>query len=212
MKDKRSEQWIFKLFVEVAKNNFNYDVDVPVKINNKIRSYLGRTISIIENNNYKCIGFDFNKVFVNEDYPVEEIINTFKHELVHWHTDTEYNQHCHHDERFISNCEKFGVIDVTDFQRYKPRKKLKKEEFYEAKCCGCDRVVAKCKSFNNLKKFMNRCGGTVCNCGNPRRYVMDKGIKRIYCHENPLAPPEYKVQSWFEGDWVDKLKIILCKE
>jgi predicted SprT family Zn-dependent metalloprotease len=209
----RTEKEIIELFNRIAKEEFNYIVDVPVKVNCRLYNSLGRIIFKFINGDIKCIGFDFNKCFLNDDYIKDKIKNTMRHELVHWYTDKQYNENCKHDKRFLENCEKFGVTDFTDFERYKPRKKLNKEQYYEARCCGCDRVVAKAKSINNLKRFMNRCMGTVCSCGNPKRYVMDKGIKRIYCHENTLAPKEFRKQEWFEGDYVEKeLKIILCKE
>jgi predicted SprT family Zn-dependent metalloprotease len=209
-KKPENELELIELFKSIARIEFHYECDIPIQINKKLYNSLGRTISIFEDGKYKCLGFDFNECYLEEDYTINELINTIKHELVHWYTDSKNNEWCHHDERFINNCIKFGVTDSTDFERYKPRKKLSKDQFYEAKCCNCNNTVAKCKNMNNLKKFMNWCdnnGGTVCSCGHSERYILDKSVKRIYNHRQLFTGEQY----WLDNNFTKNLKIILCK-
>ena len=179
----KTELELVSLFKQIAFEEFNWDCDLPVCINTYLSSSLGRYKYRVGNDGVETpTGFDFNPGLLDTDCSTDKIINVIKHELVHWFTDKEQGKPCAHNEFFIKNCERFGVTDYTNFERYRKRKRLDKDSYYEAKCCGCDRTVAKAKNVNNLKKYMNRCGGTVCECKNGKRYLIDKGCKIIFNH------------------------------
>lgn len=200
----KSEKEFIDLFNKISNKDFCWKCNVPVTINTRLYSTLGQYVFDIYT--LEPLGFEFNLEMINGKQPFKEVINTIKHELVHWYTDTTTNKRNEHNELFRVNCKRFGV---TDTERYEPRKRLKNDNYYEAKCLGCHRVVAKCKSINNLKKFMNRYGGTMCNCGFGKRYIEDKGSKHIYYHGEHYGTPE----QWFDYDCFTKdMKIIFCKE
>lgn len=197
------------LFKTIAKDEFNYIVDVPVSINKKLSSSLGRYHYKIIDKVPVCTEYDFNIVLLNTNYQINDILNVIRHELCHWKTYMVYNTKVPaHGKEFIKIAEEHGV----NVDKYKPRKKLKKDEYYEAKCCNCDRVVVKSKNINDLKKYMNRFGGTVCNCGgNGKRYVIDKTSKIIYNHGRINGFRTVDEETW--NDCLLKYyKVELCKE
>jgi hypothetical protein len=208
-KKPKNEQEFVKLFKYISLKEFNWECNVPVLINPRMYSFGGKYFAYLNNGIPEVVKFEFNINNINGVYPLKTILNTIRHELVHWYSDKTTQKRCKHNDIFIENCKKFGVTDNTDFERYKPRKRLSNDNYHEAKCLGCDRVVAKCKSMSNLKKFMNRYGGTVCSCNFGKRYILDKGVKHIYYHGERYGTPEH----WLDYDCFTKdMKIIFCKE
>jgi predicted SprT family Zn-dependent metalloprotease len=207
----KTEQELVNLFREIALNEFKWKCDIPVHVNTRLYRALGRyKYRVNKDRSETPTGFEFNSGLLSEEYPLESLVNVIKHELVHWLTDKEQGKPCSHNDFFIKNCEKFGVTDYTDFERYKPRKRLEKNQCYEAKCCGCNRIVAKAKNMSNLKKYMNRCGGTICSCKNGKRYIIDKGDKYIYNHSMNFFGYQ-KDEEWLD-DVAEIYKVTLCRE
>lgn len=205
----KTESEFIELFKLIAKDEFNYIVNVPIEFNDRLTAYTGRYHSKIIDKVPTCIKFDFKPIVLSDDYSMKNVLDIIRHELTHWEVNYIYKRELvAHGKEFI----KHALTHNVDVSRYLPRKKLSKGKFHEAKCCNCDRVVVKSKNMKDLKKYMNRFGGTICNCGGDgKRYIIDKGDKLIYRHG--------RVQGWKpvdEEEWNDCLleyyKIVLCKE
>lgn len=205
----KSEQELIDLFKKIALEEFNYICDVPVEINTRLYSSLGRYKFKRDKEKLKTItvGFDFHPKLLDKHYPLDKIIDTMKHELVHWYTNDVQNTKGGHGVLFVMNCEKFGV----ECERYKKRERLNKDSYYEARCCGCEKVVAKSKNITNLKRFMDRCFGTVCSCGDGKRYILDKGNKLIYNHGAVNYYGYIREEEWLD-ETAEVYTVILCKE
>jgi predicted SprT family Zn-dependent metalloprotease len=200
----KSEKEFIDLFNKISLKDFNWKCNIPISINTRLYSTLGQYV--YDRYTLEPLCFEFSLEMINGRQSLKEVINTIRHELVHWYTDTTTKKNNGHNDLFRENCKKFGV---TDIEIYEPRKRLPKDKYYEAKCLGCNRVVAKCKSIHNLKKYMNRYGGTVCGCGFGKRYIEDKGGRYIYNHGEHYGTPE----QWLDYDCFTKdMKIIFCKE
>lgn len=124
------EEEFFDLFRKIAREEFKWEVNIPIKINKRLKKVVGAYVFYKGCKNGRTITkpvpfyFEFNPILINKKYDMEIIINVIRHELVHWYTDTTTGKENKHNELWIKNCRKFGVWDNTDFKRYEKKKKV----------------------------------------------------------------------------------------
>lgn len=108
---KYNEQELTQKVKSLAKEMFGWELNKPVIIDGRLtRTWASahfRRNNVTGKIELKC--FKFAKRFVSGDYREEDIINTIKHELIHWYTNIIENKSCGHDWRWKNNCIKYGI-------------------------------------------------------------------------------------------------------
>lgn len=202
----KTEKEFIALFKTIAKEEFKYVVDVPVSINNRLKSSLGRYKYEVKKGVHICKGFDFNKKNLDEKYPLDKIIDTIKHELVHWEVYKNYPKIKEaHGKEFCEIAKRRNVF----YERYLPRKKLNKNQYYEAKCLECNKTILKSKNISSLKNFIMKYGGALCSCGSLKICLLDKGIRRVYMY-SPSIYLKINQNKDFLIEKAKDYKITLC--
>lgn len=199
-----NEENIINLFKEIAKEEFGLEVKVPIIFNNKLRTTLGlyNCRYRFEDNVYveEVIKFEFNPVILEMGFL--EILDTLRHELVHWYTGLYGNgvNGWKHSYLFIENCKKFNVyyqiyLDELEEKEYikknTPKKRrLKKDEYYQVKCLKCNKLILESKNLSNIRKFCNGYTGIQCTCGSKNSYLETNEFREEF---NSVEP--YKLSS-----------------
>lgn len=118
---KYNEQQLTAKVRELSQEMFGWELTKPVIIDGRLtrawasahftRNRITRKIEL------KC--FKFAKRFVNGDYKEEDILDTIKHELLHWYTNITENRSCGHNYIWKNNCIKYGVVAeaCSDFEK-----------------------------------------------------------------------------------------------
>jgi predicted SprT family Zn-dependent metalloprotease len=97
---------------ELAKQMFGWELTKPVIIDGRL-TRAWATAHFIRNRSTRKIElkcFKFAKRYVSGDYKEEDIVNTIKHELVHWYTNITEGYSCNHNYIWKENCVRFGVV------------------------------------------------------------------------------------------------------
>ena len=113
----------------LAKEMFDWEMNKPVLISNRMKRTLGQYVWIINQDTKRpeLVRFQFAAKLFRDGYSEEDIELVIKHELIHWYTDTIEGRPCHHNEIWKANCRRFGILDsrLVDLENNKNRQDYK---------------------------------------------------------------------------------------
>ena len=138
----------------------NVELNVPIEVNGRLTSTLGRVRYLFVNNIYVPINVEFSKKHL-ELSSKEEIIDTIKHEFVHYYLiKTDPTVRHGHDKVFKAFCTKIGCIPkATKSGTYEDE-----QHKYSIYCKGCGKLIAHrdraCKLTKNPNLYITKCCGT----------------------------------------------------
>lgn len=129
-------------------HEYNLDLEIPIKINGRLSRSLGR----FKYNMNGAIVIEIAKRMV-EHYTVDEILDTLKHELVHYALFKLGKPHRDGHHVFENELKKLG-ISSTNTKRYKG-----KAHVY--KCSQCNNTFTKNRRLGKRYMFRCECGTNV---------------------------------------------------
>lgn len=141
------------------KENYNMSLQIPIEINNRLRTSLGRFHSINIGGHHKPIKIDMNGKFIKHNTR-EEILLTLKHELVHYALCVMGLDYHDGDYMFENELNKHSL--PSNFHNENVQRHVKMpHHVYTCDSCGCDvksRQKINTKRYNYTHKH---CGGTL---------------------------------------------------
>lgn len=150
--------------VSIAAKN-GYKFDIPVEINKRLKTTLGRTHWEWVNNTIRPTKLDFNADYINRASDAE-VLDTIRHEMAHYLLMLEKPAEDHgHDDAWKIWCFRTGAIPraVTTWEQvdgtgYTPKRISAKYSIY---CSGCGNLVAtrtrKSKAILHPECFKSTC-------------------------------------------------------
>lgn len=147
--------------------------DVPVEIDGRMKRTLGY-FSFEIDKKAKTVTpskFKFAKILF-EYYSDEDIIDTIKHEVVHYIVTLRYQKDMQHNEVYKQFCRALGVkYDI--YFKGKPIKPIKKEKpRYKVKCGKCGAVATR-KKMGDDRAFQILANCHCGNCSGSFKYIHD---------------------------------------
>lgn len=136
-----------------------YPFNIPVTINKRLRTTLGRVKGICCRTVYNPIAMEFSYVFLNSA-SYEDVIDIIKHECAHYLVGIETHERHGHDAVFKKMCLKLGCANnktKTDKQML-PDRKFK----YEVICDSCHEIVAQYHRAGKILKNIDNCSCGKC--------------------------------------------------
>ena len=164
---------IMNEFVDQINNTFDYNapyVDIPIYISNKMTRAMGK-FTFISKSNGELVGKDFKfsyKLF--ENYSDDVIIDTIKHEYLHYLMIIVFGENMKHNEIFKAHCRELGVDDGTYFTAQAHTKHKR----YVVHCPTCGELpVERDKLSSFFKDIINN--NYICStCKNEELKVFDR--------------------------------------
>lgn len=155
--------------LEVIANEFLEEygttLKIPIVINNRLRKLMGAFVYTDSEAIRIEIAGNMIK-YAHSDF----IIDTLKHELIHYALYEMKEPFDDDDETFINECNKLGVtLSGTNYVGLD----------YEVKCCSCDKVLWTNKKSALKGAYISRC----CKADiKPYRQIVSNGYEEIYTY------------------------------
>jgi predicted SprT family Zn-dependent metalloprotease len=137
-------------------NKFNDNFNVPITINNRLTTTLGRCRSRkINSEQFEPFELQFSKKFLEKSVD-EDIISVIQHEWAHYYVTKITKEACGHNNRFKEIC---AAINCQNDQRvFKGIAPNSEKKFkYEVHCKNCKKVVAHynrmCPTLRNIEYY-----------------------------------------------------------
>ena len=132
-------------------------ITIPVKINGRLTRTLGKVT--FEMPAYKPISIEFAKRLIENDSE-SDIINTIKHEYVHYFLLVTEKCNHGHDHAFRMKCLNIGCTHIGAQNEVSLPKK---EQFkYEVWCDGCGEMIATYSRKGKTLNSIDRCSCGIC--------------------------------------------------
>lgn len=144
----------------------NYIYDIPIIINKRLKTTLGRFIHREINGNVNPLRFEFSYDFLKEE-TMDMITSVIHHEFIHLVANVYYNKRCRHGKEFKHLCKLYDVSNsgtsvITSNYR------TSRKDNYEVICEDCGKVFFKrnkmsAKYINDLELNYTcpYCGGDI---------------------------------------------------
>lgn len=186
---------------EFLKKEFNLTLEIPIEINGRLKRAAGR---------YRC---KINQItgeitpekiqiarFTIEDNKTEDVIDTLKHELVHYALSVKGEKFHDKDLNFINTCNRLG-IGLT--HNYKSKYKI-------FKCKKCGKIT---KSYTDIsKKYFHKCGGALELIGMELLRASEEPTLTARTDEKPQKTTTKKLQNQKSKHTTELLKGLNLKE
>ena len=144
---------------------YGMTLKIPIVINNRLRKLMGAFVYTNSEPVRIEIAGDMIK-YAHSDF----IIDTLKHELIHYALYEMKQPFDDKDQNFINECNRLGVtLSGTNYVGLG----------YEVKCCSCDQILwTNYKSIFKTKFISNCCESEI----KPYRQIVNNGYEEIYTY------------------------------
>lgn len=131
---------------EIIKPEFPDKIDIPVKIDGRLRKSLG--YFMYNKYNEENILIKFNRRLLNNIYSISYVEDVIKHEIIHYYCFLKGLRNDPHGKLFQESCLKFGcnLTGVTGDVEYSTTANL-----YETICTRCGKITSICKTEKEAK-------------------------------------------------------------
>ena len=133
-----TEQEITKKCQEICAGT-GHTFNIPVTINKRLRTTLGRVKNIRTYDNYVPVLMEFSYQFITTN-SYENVVDIIKHECAHYLVAIETHEHHGHDAVFKAMCAKIGCTNSGYRANFEKDENTYK---YLIICPSCNKVVAK---------------------------------------------------------------------
>lgn len=153
-----------KLTAECQKlsDQFNDRFDIPVTINSRLTTTLGRCRSMRQYSDWAPIELQFSKKML-ESSSEEKVLSVIQHEWAHYYVVKTTRENHGHDYVFKDICARIGCQNNQRVFKGVDLKETETKFKYEVWCPDCNKNVAtfkrRCKTIENIEHY--RCQ----NCG-----------------------------------------------
>ena len=186
---------------EFLKKEFNLTLEIPIEINGRLKRAAGRYCCKINQITGEITPEKIQIArFTIEDNKTEDVIDTLKHELVHYALSVKGEKFHDKDLNFINTCNRLG-IGLT--HNYKSKYKI-------FKCKKCGKIT---KSYTDIsKKYFHKCGGALELIGMELLRANEKPTLTAKTDEKPQKTTSKKLQNQKSKRTTELLKDLNLKE
>ena len=139
-------------------NIYNYVVDIPISINSRMTTTLGRVVFKKVGSKYYPTKIEYSPNILNLND--EMALDVIKHELAHYMVLIDTKQNHQHDQVWKHYAIALGTSPKAT---YKLDKSLSKEDYkYEVVCSACGRVMGRYKRRGSVVKHPGRYKSNCC--------------------------------------------------
>lgn len=156
-----TEKDLYEMCEEICER-IGQTFDIPVKINKRLTSTLGRVKYIQEYNmKISCVLMEFSYLFLTTA-SLDAIKAVVEHECAHYLITKETNERHKHDAMFKEMCERIGC--TNDKTRYDYEKITEDKNIYKyfVTCDCCNKIVGK---YHRAGKMVQHPNLYICKCG-----------------------------------------------
>lgn len=135
-----------------------YEFTIPVRINKRLTSTLGRVKYIVRGGRCYNESMEFSYKFLDSS-SLDDIMNVIKHECAHYLTTAETQEHHGHDQVFKAMCARIGCVNDKTFYTGGD---LTDQYKYVITCQKCHKNFTrsrKCKITEHPEDYQCKCGG-----------------------------------------------------
>jgi len=141
-----------------------HSFNIPVTINKRLRTTLGRVKGVRTGSVYNPVAMEFSHVFLNTA-SYDDVIDIIKHECAHYLVGIETHESHGHDAVFKKMCLRIGC---TNNKTHTEKQMVPHQKFkYDVVCDSCHEVVAQYHRAGKIIKNID-----VCSCGKCKKHTL----------------------------------------
>lgn len=147
------------------KDNYNLSLDIPLKLNGRLKTCCGRFISTHNRTTGKATAksVEMNKFFVENNEPTL-VLDVLRHELVHYALFTLGKPHKDGHLVFENELKRLGIVSQSTINKYTIASKPVRFSIYE--CSDCKYVFKRKRALpNNGRNHRCTCKGRLIDKG-----------------------------------------------